>query len=148
MKNYLIIALLISTCFAQFLYSQQNTLFTVNISKRLKDLLTKEGQKFHDHKQMITEINGFLQNLKTTNAWDTESAVNTVKSILDHYMGAPPKDFPYLRINYTPKEFLANYLQLNPDNYVDIMSLKEKPYFKQIEYEVTDNGGNKHRSYE
>ena len=99
----------------------------------------KEGQKFHDHKQMISEINGFLQNLKTTNAWDTESAVNTVKSILDHYMGTPPKDFPYLRINYTPKEFLANYLQLNPDNYVDIMSLKEKPYFKQVEYEVTDN---------
>ena len=99
----------------------------------------KEGQKFHDHKQMISEINGFLQNLKTTNAWDTESAVSTVKSILDHYMGTPPKDFPYLRINYTPKEFLANYLQLNPDNYVDIMSLKEKPYFKQVEYEVTDN---------
>ena len=32
----------------------------------------KEGQKFHDHKQMISEIKGFLQNLKTTNAWDIE----------------------------------------------------------------------------
>jgi bleomycin hydrolase len=28
---------------------------------------------------------------------------------------------------------------LNPDDYVDIMSLKEKPYFHQVEYEVTDN---------
>jgi bleomycin hydrolase len=99
----------------------------------------KEGQKFHDHKQMISEIKGFLQNLKTTNAWDTDAAIKTVKSILDHYMGVPPKEFSYLRINYTPQEFLAKYLQLNPDNYVDIMSLKEKPYFKQVEYEVPDN---------
>jgi bleomycin hydrolase len=99
----------------------------------------KEGQKFHDHKQMISEIKAFLQNIKTTNAWDTEAAVKTVKSILDHYMGIPPKDFPYLRVNYTPQEFLANFLQLNPDDYVDIMSLKEKPYFKQVEYEVPDN---------
>ena len=99
----------------------------------------KQGQKFHDHKQMVSEIKSFLQNLKTTNAWDTESAVKTVKSILDHYMGTPPKEFGYLRINYTPQEFLANYLRLNPDDYVDIMSLKEKPNFKQVEYEVSDN---------
>jgi bleomycin hydrolase len=99
----------------------------------------KPDQKFHNHKQMVKEIVGFLQNLKTTNAWDEEAAISTVKSILDHYLGKPPKEFSYLRINYTPKEFLANYLQLNPDDYVDIMSLKEKPYFKQVEYDVSDN---------
>ncbi|MDR3610517.1 MAG: C1 family peptidase [Ignavibacteriaceae bacterium] len=99
----------------------------------------KSGQKFHNHKDMIREIKGYLQNLKSTNAWDETAAVNTVKAILDHYMGAPPKEFSYLRINYTPLEFLANYLRLNPDDYVDIMSLKEKPYFKQVQYNVSDN---------
>ena len=99
----------------------------------------KTNQKFHDHKQLFDEIKSYLQNLKTTNAWDTETAVNTVKSILNHYLGEPPANFLYDGKKYTPKEFLSEYLKINPDDYVDIMSLKEKPYFKQVEYEVSDN---------
>ena len=99
----------------------------------------KNNQKFHDHKQLFNEIKGYLQNLKTTNAWDVETAVNTVKSILNHYLGEPPAVFLYEGKKYTPKEFLSDYLKINLDDYVDIMSLKEKPYFRQVEYEVSDN---------
>ena len=99
----------------------------------------KNNQKFHDHKKLFDEIKSYLQNLKTTNAWDAETAVNTVKSILNHYLGEPPANFLYDGKKYTPKEFLSEYLKINPDDYIDIMSLKEKPYFKQVEYEVSDN---------
>jgi bleomycin hydrolase len=39
----------------------------------------------------------------------------------------------------TPLQFVQEYLKMNMDDYVDIMSLKEKPYYQQVEYEVPDN---------
>ena len=97
------------------------------------------GQKFHDHKKLFDEINAYLQNLKTTNAWDEETAVQTVKSILNHYLGVPPVECTVDGKKYTPQEYFHNYLKIDVDNYVDILSLKEKPYYQQVEYEVPDN---------
>jgi bleomycin hydrolase len=99
----------------------------------------KPGQKFHDHKALINEINLYLQNLKTSNAWDVDVSISTIKSILNHYIGEPPAEFMYEGKKYTPVSYLKDYLKIDPDNYVDIMSLKEKPYYQQVEYEVSDN---------
>jgi len=97
------------------------------------------GQKFHDHKEMIKEMQTYLDNIKNTNAWDEEEAVTVIKSIMKHYMGEPPTEFYYESIKYSPKEFLNNYLQLELDDYVDILSYMQQPYYQQVEYEVEDN---------
>jgi len=97
------------------------------------------GQKFHNHKKLFNEINLYLQNLKVTNAWDTETGVKTIKAILNHYLGEPPVQVIVEGKTYTPKEYLKNFLHFNTEDYVDIMSLKEKPYYTQVEYEVSDN---------
>lgn len=97
------------------------------------------GQKFHDHQAMIKEMQLYLNNIKNTNAWDEEEAVTVIKSILNHYMGEPPTEFYYESIKYSPKEFLNNYLKLNLDDYVDILSYMQKPYYEQVEYDVPDN---------
>jgi bleomycin hydrolase len=99
----------------------------------------KTGQKFHDHKVLIKEISSYLQNLKTSNAWDGQSCLGTIKSILNHYLGEPPSEFTYDGRKYTPKSYLKDYLKINTNDYVDIMSLKEKPYYQQVEYDVSDN---------
>ena len=99
----------------------------------------KPGQKFHNHKALITEITSYLQGLKTSNAWDVQTGISTIKSILNHYLGEPPVEFTYEGKKYTPASFLTDYAQINTDDYVDIMSLKEKPYYQQVEYEVSDN---------
>lgn len=98
-----------------------------------------EGQKFHDHQEMFREMNTFLNGLKTSNDWNTENAVSTIKSILNHYLGVPPAEFTFEGKKYTPKEFLAGYVKLDLDDYVDILSLKQQPYYKQVPYEVEDN---------
>jgi bleomycin hydrolase len=59
--------------------------------------------------------------------------------MLNHYLGEPPAEFTYEGKKYTPASYLKDYLKINPDDYVDIMSLKEKPYYHQVEYEVSDN---------
>ena len=54
-------------------------------------------------------------------------------------MGIPPTKFRYNGRTYTPKGFMRYVTRLNPDNYVDFMSLMQKPYWSQEEYKVPDN---------
>ncbi len=96
-------------------------------------------QKFHNHKTLVAEMNKYLKNIKSTNAWNEDEVVNTIKSILNHYLGEPPAEFNVDGKKYTPKEYLTNYLQINPDDYVDILSYMQQPYYQQVEYEVPDN---------
>jgi bleomycin hydrolase len=97
------------------------------------------GQKFHDDAAMHKEMKSYLENVKTTHAWSEDEAIKVIKSILNHYMGEPPTEFYFESNKYTPKEFLNNYIQIIPDDYVDILSYLQKPYYQQVEYEVEDN---------
>jgi bleomycin hydrolase len=97
------------------------------------------GQSYDDHKTMHKEMKTYLENVKVTNAWNEEAAITVIKSIMNHYMGEPPTEFYFEGIKYTPKEFLNNYLQLKLDDYVDILSYMQQPYYQQVEYEVEDN---------
>lgn len=97
------------------------------------------GQNFHDHKAMHKEMKSYLENIKSTNAWNEEEAITVIKSILNHYVGETPAEFYIEGKKYSPKEFLNNYIKIIPDDYVDILSYMQQPYYKQVEYEVEDN---------
>jgi len=97
------------------------------------------GQKFHDDVTMHKEMKSYLENIKSTHAWSEDEAIKVIKSILNHYMGEPPIEFYFEGTKYSPQEFLINYIQIKPDDYVDILSYMQKPYYKQVEYEVPDN---------
>ena len=97
------------------------------------------GQQFHDHSEMINEIQTYLKNVKAINAWDEDEVVKVTKSILNHYLGVPPTDVTIDGKIYSPKEYLTNYLKLNVDDYVDVLSYMQKPYWQQVEYVVPDN---------
>ncbi len=99
----------------------------------------KPGQKFHDHGKLFEEMNAYLQGLKVSNAWNEEEAIGTIKSILNHYIGEPPKSITVDAKSMTPKQYLEQVVRLNLDDYVEIMSLAEKPYYQMVEYEVPDN---------
>jgi bleomycin hydrolase len=97
------------------------------------------GRKFYTHEKMFAELQHYMENVKNTNAWNEAEVVATVKSILDHYMGVPPESFEWKGKQYTPKEFLSSYLKLNMDDYVDILSYLQQPFWQKVEYEVPDN---------
>jgi bleomycin hydrolase len=97
------------------------------------------GKPFHDHGKMSSEMTTFLQGLKTSNNWNEEAALATIKSILNHYIGEPPKIINFDGKQMTPKEYLEKIVRLNLDNYIEIYSILEKPYFEWVEYEVPDN---------
>jgi bleomycin hydrolase len=65
--------------------------------------------------------------------------VETIKSILNYYLGAPPTSVTVEGKAYSPKEYLENYLGLKLDDYIDVLSYMQKPYYEKVEYEVPDN---------
>jgi bleomycin hydrolase len=97
------------------------------------------GQVFHDHRRMFAELNAYLNSLKSSNAWDEQAAIAMAKSILNHYIGEPPTTFSVNGKPMTPKEYFENVVRLNLDDYIEFISLKEKPYYQMTEYEVPDN---------
>jgi bleomycin hydrolase len=99
----------------------------------------KPGQKFHDHSRMFAEMSDFLQNIKKTNSWNEEDGIATIKDIMNHYMGVPPVKVIVDGKDYTPGEYFRKFVDLNLDDYVDVMSLMEKPYWQKAEYPVGDN---------
>jgi bleomycin hydrolase len=98
-----------------------------------------DGRKFHNHAKMVEEMTTFLNSLKTSNAWNTDNALETIKSIMNHYIGTPPTEFVIEGKTYTPQTYLKDYLQINPDDFVEILSYKQEPYWQQVEYKVPDN---------
>ncbi len=99
----------------------------------------KPGQKFHDHSKMFNEMYSFLKSVKENNAWNEETVLSTIKSIMESYMGIPPSVVEVNNKFYSPKEYLTKYLKLNLNDYVDILSYMQAPYYEKVEYKVPDN---------
>ena len=96
------------------------------------------GQKFYDHSKLIAELKNYLAHVKASDNWNLSEVLATTKSILNHYIGVPPTKFEYKGMEYTPKTFFKS-LKLNMDNYVDVLSYMQKPFWHQVEYQVPDN---------
>ncbi|MBA4311622.1 MAG: peptidase C1 [Chlorobiaceae bacterium] len=99
----------------------------------------KPGQIFHDHSKMYNELNAYLQSVKAANNWNEEATLSTIKAIMNSYIGEPPKTVKVDRKQMTPKEYFEKVVKLNVDDYIELMSLMDKPYYEFVEYEVPDN---------
>lgn len=97
------------------------------------------GQIFHDHSKMISEMQSYFEFVKKNNMWNEEEAVNTVKDIMNHYIGEPPKKVVVNGDEYTPKEYFEKVVNLKLDDYIDVVSYMQEPFYKQVEYKVPDN---------
>ncbi len=97
------------------------------------------GRQFHSHAKMMEEMLAFLKSMKASNSWNVEFGLSTIKSIMNHYIGVPPTQFAVEGKTYTPQTYLKDYLKLNPDDFVEILSYKQEPYWQKVEYKVPDN---------
>jgi len=100
--------------------------------------LTPE-QKFHNHSKMFNEMNSYLISIKEDNIWNEIDVLANIKAILNYYMGEPPIKVFIDDQSLTPLKYLENELQLNLDDYVDVLSIKEKEYYQKVSYPVPDN---------
>lgn len=98
-----------------------------------------DGQKFYSHEKMFNELKEYTEFVKKNNLWDKNAVLDNFKSILNHYMGTPPEEVLVDGKKYSPQTYLKDYIKLNPDDYCDVLSYMQQPYWKQVEYEVPDN---------
>ena len=65
--------------------------------------------------------------------------LDNIDSMLDAYLGKIPEIFTYNNKKYTPKTFAKEVVGINPDDYVEISSYKDYPYYKPFVLPVPDN---------
>lgn len=65
--------------------------------------------------------------------------LDDIDSMLDAYLGKIPETFTYNNKKYTPKTFAKEVVGINPDDYVEISSYKDYPYYKPFVLPVPDN---------
>ena len=89
------------------------------------------GEINHDHSELDTAILHFVNNMLAKNIVVlTADHYRIIDSILDKHLGKVPAEFSYKGTTYTPKTFLQNYLQIVPDDYVEITSYTHHPFYK------------------
>jgi len=99
----------------------------------------KPGQTFHNHSKMFDELKNYVDFVKQNNLWDEAAVISNFKSILNYYIGEPPTKVTINGKEMTPKEYMTNVLKFNPNDYCDVLSYMQQPYWKQVEYQVPDN---------
>lgn len=98
-----------------------------------------DGQEIHQHTKMFEEMEKYLESLKEKNKWNEQKAIKKITSILNKHLGTPPNSVVVDGKEFTPKEYLTDYLKINTADYVDVLSYMQQPYYEQVEYEVPDN---------
>ena len=98
-----------------------------------------DGQTIHTHAKMFDELKGYAEFVKKNNLWDEDAIISNFKSILKFYICEPPTTVSVNGKGMSPMDYMTNVLKFNPDDYCDVLSYMQQPYWKQVEYEVSDN---------
>jgi len=97
------------------------------------------GRIYHNHADMIAEMKTYLQAVKASASWDEHAAIGVIRAIMDHHMGPPPVSVMHEGKSFTPRQYLTDLLKLDPNDYVDILSYMQEPFYRRVEYRVPDN---------
>ena len=77
--------------------------------------------------------------LKDTNPKKGLSWVNDINDYIDQQFGKLPETFTYNGKTYTPITFSKEIVGINPDDYVELSSYKDNPYYQKMVLPVPDN---------
>jgi len=99
------------------------------------------GEKQHNHGELSRVLQGILDGVLKRSWGDrvTPLWAKAFAMVLDTYLGAMPEQFEYDGKSYTPQSFLSDYMQFNPDDYVELTSYSHQPFHTRIRLEIPDN---------
>jgi bleomycin hydrolase len=91
-----------------------------------------------DHGELSNVLTNMLEGILDSR-YLTEKWYPAVNAVLDVYLGEMPKKFIWEEKEYTPQSFTQDYLKLNPDDYIEITSYSNYPFYETCCLEVPDN---------
>jgi len=90
--------------------------------------------------EMAALTQGLLEAVvKNPNGQLTPNWETAYTAVIDSYLGQAPKSFDYNGKKYTPESFAKEVVGINPDDYVEISSFQEYPYYTKNTLLVPDN---------
>lgn len=90
--------------------------------------------------EMAAMGEGVLQAaVKNPNGELSPNWIKAYTAVIDSYLGTVPESFDYKGKKYTPQTFAKEVVGINPDDYVEISSLMEHPYYSKFVLMVPDN---------
>ncbi len=99
----------------------------------------KRNLNYNDHSKMFEQYENYLTFVKKNDLWNEEQVTDSVKKILDYYIGTPPATFEHKGNEYNSETFMKEVMKLNPGEYFSFMSTKEFPYNAKHELVEFDN---------
>ncbi|HRO42195.1 MAG TPA: C1 family peptidase [Flavipsychrobacter sp.] len=90
--------------------------------------------------EMQAVLKGMLDALvKNPNGKLSPNWKKAFTAVLDSYLGEVPETFSYKGKKYTPKTFADEVVGINPNDYVELASFTDQPYYKKVLFLVPDN---------
>lgn len=90
--------------------------------------------------EMGALIEGFLTAVvKNPNGELTPTWKKAYAAMIDSYLGQAPQNFNYKGKSYTPQSFAKEVVGINPDEYVEMSSFTNVPYYQKTTMMVPDN---------
>ena len=87
----------------------------------------------HDHSMLDTLLSRFVNDCVATGITElNDRQEHYVDSLLDEYLGPVPDFFEYKGSTYTPRSFLQRYLEIDPDDYVEVTSYTHHPFYTRF----------------
>lgn len=99
----------------------------------------KNRLNYNNHEEFYENYENYLNYVKSNNLWNETVVVDSVKKLLDKYIGTPPNTFEHKGVEYNPQNFMTDCMKLNPRQYFSFMSTKELNYNQKGELVENDN---------
>jgi bleomycin hydrolase len=100
---------------------------------------SKQDSDLPDHTDMDLALRKKVEFIITHSSAIPPAWPDTLKKMLNTYMGEIPSQFSYKGQNYTPVTFEKDYCGINPDDYAQVTSFTHHPFYKPFILEVPDN---------
>lgn len=103
-----------------------------------------EGLNYGTNRNQMAEMTAMLEAMlgavvKNPNGKLTPNWEKAYIAVIDAYLGEYPAEFTYEGKTYTPQTFANKIVGLNMEDYIEISSLKEYPYYSKFTLLVPDN---------
>lgn len=101
-----------------------------------------KGEDSHNHRELDAMMKAFCDIIiKKRTGKISEVWQDACDAVLDVYLGEIPESFIYDGTEYNPVSF-AEELDINPDDYIELTSYTNYPFYEPVILEVPDNWTN------